>query len=135
MRGHFATLTYLSVFIALAVALAVGQNSRSVQTGVYTAKQAVRGEKVYDRDCGECHDPAEFSAAYMAGWVGQTAFAFIESIAETMPLESPGGLKTQEFIDVVAFLFQFNGLPAGEIKMDEKGVKEILIEGPFSASE
>ena len=71
----------------------------------------------------------------MEGWVGQTAYAFIESIAETMPLESPGGLKPQEFVDIVAFLFKFNGLPAGETKMDGKNVKEILIEGPFSANE
>ena len=135
MKGHFATLTYLFSFIAIAVVLAVGQDSRSVQTGAYTEKQAVRGEKVYDKDCGECHDPAEFNAAYMQGWVGQTAYAFIESIAETMPLESPGGLKPQEFVDIAAFLFKFNGLPTGETKMDDKNVKEIVIEGPFSASE
>lgn len=135
MKGHFATSAYLISFVAIVVALAVGQNGLSVQSGAYTEKQATRGEKAYDKDCGECHDPAEFSAAYMRGWVGQTAFAFTESIAETMPLESPGGLKPQEFIDIVAFLFKFNGLPAGETKMDDKNVKEILIEGPFSASE
>ncbi len=135
MRGHIAKTTYLISFVAIAVALAVGQEGRSVQTGVYTAKQAERGLKVYDEACGECHDPAEFSAAYMEGWVGQTAYAFIESIAETMPLESPGGLKPQEFVDLVAFLFKFNGLPEGETKMVDKNVKEILIEGPFSAGE
>ncbi len=135
MRKHSATLTYLIAFVAIAMALAVGQETRSTQTGVYTEKQALRGEKVYDKDCGECHDPAEFTGGYIDGWAGQTAFAFIEAIAETMPLESPGGLKPQQFVDVVAFLFKFNGLPAGETKMEDENVKEILIEGPFSANE
>jgi cytochrome c len=135
MRGNIATTAYLISFVAIAVVLAVGQDGRSVQTGAYTEKQAARGEKAYDKDCGECHDPAEFNAPYMEGWVGQTAYAFIESIAETMPLESPGGLKPQEFVDIAAFLFKFNGLPAGETKMDDKNVKEIVIEGPFAANE
>lgn len=135
MRKHFATMTYLIAFVGIVVALAVGQDARSTQTGVYTEKQAVRGEKAYDKDCGECHDPAEFTGGFIDGWAGQTAYAFMESIAETMPLESPGGLKPQAFVDIVAFLFKFNGLPPGETKMEYKNVKEIKIEGPFSTSE
>jgi mono/diheme cytochrome c family protein len=135
MRKHSATLTYMIAFVGIAVALAVGQDTRSTQTGVYTEKQAERGLKAYDKNCGECHDPAEFTGGFMDGWAGQTAFAYIESIAETMPLESPGGLKPQEFVDVVAFLFKVNGLPTGETQMDYENIKEILIEGPFSVEE
>jgi cytochrome c len=108
-----------------------GTDTKSVQDGVYSAAQAERGEKVYEKACLECHPPEEFIGGYMDGWSGRTAHDLVEAIRETMPENNPGGLKRQEFIDIVAYLFKINGVPAGEDKMDGKTVKEIQIEGPF----
>jgi quinoprotein glucose dehydrogenase len=105
---------------------------RSVQSGVYTEEQAERGAKVFEGVCSSCHDPAEFGdGAYLEGWSGQNASDLIELIRSTMPEDSPGSLKRQQYLDVVAYFFRMNGLPKGDAEMDGDSVKQILIEGPY----
>jgi hypothetical protein len=45
-----------------------------------------------------------------------------------MPQSSPGSLNPQNYIDIVAFLLQSNGLPSGkeELKNDENGLKTMV---------
>ena len=110
------------------------EKTRSVQSGVYTEEQAARGAKIYRETCLSCHQPGEFGdGAYMDGWSGQTAHDMIEHIRATMPQDNPGSLKRKEYVDVVAFLFRLNGLPAGDAEMDVSSVKQIRIEGPYSS--
>jgi hypothetical protein len=52
-----------------------------------------------------------------------------------MPQDNPGSLKRKEYVDVVAYLFRLNGLPAGDAEMDVSSVKRIRIEGPYRSSE
>jgi hypothetical protein len=52
-----------------------------------------------------------------------------------MPQDNPGSLKRKEYMDVVAYLFRMNGLPAGDSEMDVSSVKRIRIEGPYRSSE
>lgn len=134
IRFFMATLTVLA---ALAVGAQEGDPSaatRSVQEGVYTVEQAERGGKVFEEQCLECHAPEEFIGGYMDGWSGRTAHDLVESIRQTMPENNPGGLKRQEFVDIVAYLFKINAVPAGEDKMDAKTAKQIRIEGPFGGA-
>jgi mono/diheme cytochrome c family protein len=108
------------------------EETRSVQSGVYTEAQAERGASVFKGTCVSCHQPGEFGdGAYMDGWSGQTAHDLIELIRATMPQDNPGSLKRKEYVDVVAYLFRLNGLPAGDAEMDVSSVKWIRIEGPY----
>jgi mono/diheme cytochrome c family protein len=108
------------------------QETRSVQAGVYTEEQAERGAALFEETCASCHEPGEFGdGSYIDGWSGQTAHDLVEHIRATMPQDNPGSLKRKDYIDVVAYLFRMNGLPAGEAEMDASSVKGIRIEGPY----
>jgi cytochrome c len=108
------------------------QETRSVQSGVYTEEQAERGAKVFEDVCSSCHDPGEFGdGAYIDGWSGQIANDMIEQIRATMPEDNPGSLKRQDYVDVAAYFFRMNGLPKGDSEMDASSAKSILIEGPY----
>jgi cytochrome c len=108
------------------------EETRSVQSGVYTLEQAGRGKAVFEEICAACHEPADFDdGGYMSSWSGQTANDMIEEIRATMPENSPGSLKRREYVDIAAYFFSLNGLPAGDAEMDANSVKKILIEGPY----
>jgi hypothetical protein len=103
-----------------------------VQDGVYTKEQAAKGMKVYEEFCLICHPIDEYVGIYMEGWEGMTAIALVDSIAETMPVDNPGGLDVQELIDMVTYIFQANGLPAGDAEMDEIAAEQTIVNGPFA---
>jgi mono/diheme cytochrome c family protein len=134
----FRTMMKILAGAFLTVALLAAsqeEETRSVQSGVYTEEQADRGLKIFEGTCVACHDTAEFGdGAYIDSWSGQTAHDMIEHIRETMPQDSPGSLKRMEYVDVTAYLFRLNGLPAGDSEMDVDSVKRIKIEGPFHPS-
>ncbi len=117
---------------AIAVSVSAQDEATSVQSGVYSQVQAERGEQLFGEACMVCHQPEEFAdGGYMDGWSGMNVNDLVEFIRSTMPEDNPGRLKRQEYIDIVAFLFQQNGLPAGETEMVRKGLKNIHIEGPY----
>lgn len=105
----------------------------SVQDGVYTREQAERGEKAYEERCYACHQPEEFTGAYIEGWSGQTAHALYDLIRTTMPQDNPSALKSREYAEILAYLFYLNGLPPGETEMEssQSALKKIRIEGPY----
>ena len=130
MRGNLLLLGALPLTVLLASAQE--EETRSVQSGVYTGEQADRGAALFEDTCSSCHKPEEFGdGSYMDGWSGQTAHDLIEHIRATMPQDNPGSLKRQEYVDIVAYLFRSNGAPAGDAEMDAASVKRIRIEGPF----
>src|SRR5687768_8642955 len=87
----------------------------SVTTGVFTVAQAARGEAVYTTSCALCHTMAQHSGTgFAAAWNGRRVADLYDIIRNTMPLDNPGGLSDQEYVDVVAYMLQLNGVPAGK---------------------
>jgi hypothetical protein len=116
--------------------LASADSRRSVREGVYSAAQAERGGKVYEARCALCHFAGQYAVnTFLKSWSGQTADALFDLIRTTMPKENPGGLKRQEYADLLAFIFKINGLPAGEseLKSTDAALKQVLIEEPADA--
>lgn len=80
----------------------------------FTKQQAARGNKVFAASCLECHGRKDMSSAdFRLKWNGRTVFDLYERIASTMPESNPGGLSAGEYADVVAYLLELNGMPAG----------------------
>ena len=122
----------LGGLVAMAWSISAQEKATSVQSGVYSKEQAGRGEQLFGEACLVCHQPEEFAAGgYMDGWSGMSANDFVEFTRSTMPEDNPGRLKRKEYIDIIAFLFQQNGLPTGESEMARSGLKDIQIEGPY----
>ena len=135
MKRFLSTSLGFAVSLAAALSLVAQDGPTTVQAGVYNVEQAGRGEKVFAEACLVCHQPEEFSdGGYMEGWNGQSVNDFVEFIRSTMPEDNPGRLKRAEYIDIVAYLFQLNGVPPGEAEMERKMLKQIQIEGPYGES-
>jgi mono/diheme cytochrome c family protein len=117
----------------------------SIRGGVYTEVQAGRGAFSYPVACGKCHgylldgapdDPDMFSTPPIGGpkflrnWNGRSLAALYEYSRTTMPANNPGFLPDQELADVLAYLLQRSGLPAGQIELrpDPERLGRIVIE-------
>jgi quinoprotein glucose dehydrogenase len=88
---------------------------KSVLQGAYSEAQAATGEDVYRLNCTSCHNSSILSGrTFQLAWAGRTAFDLYDRLRTTMPLDDPGRLSEQEYVDIVAYLFKLNGYPAGQ---------------------
>ncbi len=86
----------------------------SVLDSVYTVEQAERGDELFDRVCLECHLPEEFAeGGYMNSWAGQRIADLLEYIQFNMPEDNPASLPDSEYLDIMAYILNLNGIPAG----------------------
>ena len=75
----------------------------------FLPSQATRGADVYAGTCANCHQPAQFIGQnFVESWNDRRVYDFYALVRGTMPLDNPGGLKEQEYLDVVAYLLQAN---------------------------
>ncbi len=104
--------------------------TKSVLEGVYTEEQARRGEKITNDVCGACHMEDWFTGSLLESWAGATVEMLYELIRTTMPQDQPGSLERQQYADVLAYIFELNGLPAGqeELSARKEALRAILIQ-------
>jgi len=113
------------VFTGLMLLAVVSHATAQITTrnGVYTQDQAVAGGALYLRSCVECHGitlaggeagPALVGGAFWEQWEDQSLTAFFQITVSTMPVNNPNGFSPDQYADLVAFMLQQNGLPAGE---------------------
>ena len=116
----------------VAVAALQAPAAKSVWDGVYTNDQAERGNAAFMKNCASCHDlGSEFSGTAFTGkFNGQTAFDLFDTIRTKMPMDNPGGLTKENYIDIVSFMFKSNSYPAGDAELEAKDetLKQIKIE-------
>ncbi len=80
----------------------------------YLPSQAVRGAKVYNETCATCHQPDQFIGRnFVESWNDRRVYDFYALVRGTMPLDNPGGLKEQEYLDVMSYLLQANHAAPG----------------------
>lgn len=80
----------------------------------FGAAQAERGEAVYEGTCATCHQPDQFIGPRFAeAWNDRRIGDFYALVRATMPVDNPGGMKEQEYIDVVAYLLKANHATQG----------------------
>lgn len=106
---------------------------RKVTSGVFSAKQAERGEGSYRTSCQSCHAKSEYTGdKFKTAFVSKTAFDVFDQIRTTMPEDNPGSLERQNYIDLVAYIFSLNAYPAGEAELpaDDDGLKKVRIDNP-----
>lgn len=101
----------------------------STLNGVYTVEQATRGRNIYLGQCRSCHNPST-GDAFERLWGGKTVSDLFSYIHESMPPNDPGSLSRTDNADVVSFLLQATGLPAGgrALPADRDSLKTIRIE-------
>jgi mono/diheme cytochrome c family protein len=105
--------------IAIAPKPASNAVPRTVNSPPYTDEQSTRGEAMYAKACGPCHNDKSLAPllqgdAFLKNWSDRTVGALIEKIQATMPLQDPGSLGEQQAIDLAAYVLKVNHLPAGQ---------------------
>jgi len=144
LRGPSAAVLVLGAMLTPGLTGGVGraQATRSVFDGVYSDAQATRGREAFVRACAYCHGtdlrggddppgPALSGRIFMAKWRARTVAELFLTIGETMPRNRPGSLTAETCADIVGFLLQANGLPAGvaELPGDAEPLGRILMAG------
>ena len=112
----------LAAAIFLAFGIAAHAAGQAPGSGVYTAAQAEAGRTAYERECAVCHQSnlqGSFEAPQLAGesflqfWADLSPADLFGRISGSMPPEQVGALTDEAYLDVVAYLLQANGAPAG----------------------
>jgi len=111
----------------------------TVLDGVYTAAQAARGEAVYSSRCAGCHEGQDADGPELSGkifmdrWREDTLEPLFSFIKTRMPGNDPGSLDDRATADLIAFVLDSNGLPAGKSELSPEMVGRIQligVEGP-----
>ena len=119
-------------------AMLIEHGGPSLRDGVFSRKQVIEGRKLFFDVCIECHQPEAFvGPGFIDAWAGQTVDALFQQIRTTMPENAPGRLSRREYTRLLAFVFEKNGLPAGEVDMPNRPeqLKEILIVGALVSAD
>lgn len=138
MLDRYSTFLFrLAVlFVALPlVAQQAAQPAATVWNGVYTKGQATRGESVFDSSCSSCHQPdlsgygrLLLDQMFMDHWREDNLGSFFHRVKFTMPMRAPASLSDTAYIDIVAFILQANGFPAGKTELTAAALERIQIE-------
>lgn len=133
--GFFAAAGLFVAFTGVANAQdsAAAASERPLTSGVFSQKQAERGEGVYKTSCQSCHAKTEYTGdKFTVAWVSKTAYDIFNTIRTQMPEDNPGSLERQDYVDVVVYIFSLNAYPAGasDLTADDDGLKKIRIDKP-----
>src|SRR5215472_10582434 len=106
--------------------------------GVYTTAQAERGRSNFEKYWGNCHNsdwngsvrgPALRGSVFLKTWANASANVLFVKLQDSMPATYPDAVPEREKIDVLAYLLQVNGFPAGktELPLNQKELENIQI--------
>jgi mono/diheme cytochrome c family protein len=99
-------------------------DQKTTNDGVYTKAQAEGARAQFDKICAECHpftvaakkkpkDVPLGDEPFFENWEGRSLDAIITTIVLTMPNDGSGVVTDAEAVDLVAYILQQNGFPAG----------------------
>ena len=121
--------------LTLSPCAALAQTTRTVLDGVYTAEQAARGGNGYVANCKVCHEgldqdgPDLTGSAFVDRWREDKLDVLFTFMRTNMPGNQPGRLSENTYVDVLAFLLQGNGFPAGSKELTADAIASIQLVG------
>ena len=128
VRGVSPAALAAATMMMVATGAAVPAAGQAPGEGVYTAAQAESGRAIYEDRCAVCHQSnlqGSFEAPQLAGdsfllfWADLSPGDLFFRISRSMPPGQAGSLTDEEYLDVVAYLLQANGAPAGGAALAE----------------
>jgi mono/diheme cytochrome c family protein len=130
-------LAVVTVVLSCAVSLGAGQQAASPRTvldGVYTPAQAERGLAAYTEHCSRCHrdnlrgNPEALGLTgtrFIEAWREDSLHSLFDHMATRMPREPLTTLPAAAYLDILAFILQFNGYPAGGQELTLQHLKQV----------
>jgi mono/diheme cytochrome c family protein len=119
LPGQFA-------FLLLMCTLGVCGTTSS-RDGWYTSQQAAAGAKAYKKTCASCHGatleggmgPVLVGKPFWQAYGGKKVSTLWSSVHTQMPMMAPNSVPAKNSINIMAFLLQKNGVPAGATPLDD----------------
>jgi cytochrome c5 len=115
----------------------------ALDAGVYAAHQATRGKAHYDAFCASCHAgdlsgtlaadsgaPPLRGAPFVASMEKKGIAAVFDYLKTTMPADDPASLKDSEYVEILAFLIDANGFPAGTRDLTAADLPRLRVRRP-----
>jgi mono/diheme cytochrome c family protein len=120
----------LGLCLLTASAVMQAGQAKTVNDGVYSEAQAARGQTAFENRCTNCHDTARFSGdAFIENWAGRPLADVFDVMSATMPEDNPGGLKPQQYADILSYILKLNGFaPGEELKPTPEAMRSVTIE-------
>ena len=112
--------------VAVSAFAVSAQTPKSQWAGIYTAAQAKRGTGLYADKCSSCHGdnltggdnaPGLVGGEFSANWNDLRIGDLFERIRISMPQDAPGSMSREQYADVLAFILQKGGYPAGSTEL------------------
>ena len=111
---------------------------KTTNDGVYTKAQAHRAQAQFTKMCAECHaftaaakkKPSDVllgDAPFIKTWNGRTLGEMVTTIVMTMPNDGSGEVTEAEGLDLVAFILQQNGYPAGSQPLTQDAAAAVVL--------
>lgn len=126
IRKIIVSMMVLATVIGMNVVTgARAQTISSTWDGIYTEAQAARGSQQFLQHCSVCHaanlsgnnETPPLVGQFMPDWAGSTMDDLFDYISTTTPLDRPGSLSRDAYVDIVAFILKANGFPAGQSEL------------------
>jgi quinoprotein glucose dehydrogenase len=129
----------------MATVLVHGQEN-PMWRGIYTAAQAERGKAAYSKHCSRCHgddlagrrDYPLSGERFFDRWEAHTLEHLFVLIRDSMPPDGINTVNSGDKRDIVAYVLQQNGFPAGTRELSQDGATLAALEierksGPAAA--
>ena len=124
MRPAFASAKRMMFVFFLAGALCSSEVYSQTQqpAGFFSLDQAALGQAVYAEHCVACHGvslrggeagPALSGKVFQDQWASRPLEQLLEITSRSMPTSNPGGLSSEDYAAVLAFVLYRNGYAAG----------------------
>ena len=110
-------------------AIASQTGSRTARDGVYSSEQSKKGKAHYIENCAGCHmedlsgggpAPALTGDAFLAQNSQRTVADLFTRIKTTMPPDRPEQLDDSTYVELIAYLLQEAGFPAGAAALPDQ---------------
>lgn len=126
--GLIAAFVPTTTVLSQQSAVAVTEGPKTIFDGVFTVEQAGRGKSLYSDTCASCHGsqggggPAAppLTGSAFDDKAGMMLSDIVDFMIAAMPPESPGKLRTREYVDVLAYILTLHGAPAGATELPPK---------------
>lgn len=106
-----------AAFVRVTAQEATPSPTRTVWDGVYNTTQAARGRAEYESNCASCHNggegPSLVGDTFMRSWFEDSLNDVLTKMRTAMPENAPGSLSDTAYLDILAFILESNGFPAG----------------------
>jgi len=114
----------LAFLLAGSVALAL-QTGQTLNDGIYTDQQAMRGQTLYQNRCASCHGanlagrtgPPLTGDDFLSNWDTHPLLDLANKILKTMPRDDTGALTPQETADLLSYILQAGKFPSGRAEL------------------